>query len=88
MNPRETFPSALPLDGADVLVVAWWMTDPLVQAWVAFSLFALMVAFVAALGFARSIPKPRYRRTPQRHDGVASTREVSAAPFPNLLAQK
>jgi Zn-dependent protease len=88
MSALEVFPPALPLDGAEVLIVAWWMTDPLVQAWVAFSLFVLMLAFLAALGFARSIPKPRYRRTPERQEGVASTPEVSAAPFPNLLAQK
>ncbi len=87
MSALETLPPALPLDDAPLLFVVWWMTDPLVQAWVAFSLLALTVAFVAALGFGRSIPKSRYRRTPHAAEGVDALPEIASAPYPNLLAK-
>ena len=81
----EVFPTPLPLDGAELLTVAWWGTDPLVMAAVAFAILALTLAYIAAWGFARSVPAPRYRRTPQASAGVESPPEVDSAPFPNLL---
>lgn len=83
MSPRETFPPALPLDGAELLTVASWMGDPLVQGGVAFSLLALMLAFLAAWSYAKFPAKPRYRRT--KRDGDVSS--GGASPFSNLLGR-
>ena len=58
----------------------------LVLAACGFSIGALVLAFVAAWGFARSVPpQPRYRRTVHPFDGVDSQPEVDSTPFPNLL---
>lgn len=70
----------------DWLTVAILATHPLVMAAVAFSLLTLGLAFFAALGFMRGTPKPRYRRTPQRHGGGTSPEDVPP-PFPNLLGK-
>lgn len=60
----------------------------IVLAGVGFSIAALTFALCAAWGFVRSASSaPRYRRTPQRHDGVASHTVHGATPFPNLLGK-
>lgn len=61
--------------------------NPVVLAGIGFSIAALTLALVAAWGFARSVPAPRYRRSVDRHDGVASYPAQDAAPFPNLLGK-
>ena len=86
MTDGEVFPTPLPLDGAELLTVVWWATDPLVMAAVAFAILALTLAYVAAWGFARSVtPTPRYRRTPHASGGEPNSPEVNGSPFPNLL---
>jgi len=79
------YPTPLPLDGAELLTAVWWATDPLVIAAYAFTILALTLAYVAAWGFARSVPAPRYRRTPHAAVGEPSSPEVNGSPFPNLL---
>ena len=85
MTDVEIYPTPLPLDGAELLTAVWWATDPQVQALVAFTILALTLAFVAACGFARSAPAPRYRRTPHAAGGEPNSPEVNGSPFPNLL---
>ena len=84
----DTFPTPLPLDGAELLTAVWWATDPLVMATVAFSILALTLAFIAAWGVARSVPPTRrVRRTTHAAEGVDASPEGASAssPFPNLL---
>ena len=82
----DVFPTPLPLDGAELLTVVWWATDPLVMAAVAFAILALTLAYVAAWGFARSVPPTRrVRRTTHAAEGTEHTRSEPSPPFPNLL---
>jgi len=60
---------------------------PLVIAAYAFTILALTLAYVAAWGFARSVPAPRYRRTPDAAEGTEHTRSEQSPPFPNLLGE-
>jgi len=80
MNAGEVFPTPLPLDGAELLTAVWWATDPVVMAGVAFSILTLTVAYVAAWGFARSVPPtPRVRRITHAAEGTEHTRSEPSA---------
>lgn len=84
MSPLETFPPALPLDGADVIASAsdWH----LILFAIGFSIVCLGLAFFAAVMFSRSVsPTFRVGRTTHAPEGVAFAPEATAAPFPNLL---
>lgn len=87
--PVEVFPSPLPLDpiptAPQVLAdTGVFLAHPEVIGFIGFIGFAILclgLSLLAAVQFARSKPS-RIRRK-----GVASTPEVSADPFPNLLAK-
>lgn len=59
-TPDETFPPALPLDGAAAIAAADDWT--LILFAIGFTVFVLAAALIAAVAFARSVPS-RYRRT-------------------------
>lgn len=84
MNRLETFPPALPLDGADVIASASdWQ---LVLFAIGFSIVCLGLAFFAAVMFSRSAPPARrVRRTTHAPSGVGLAPEATSAPLPNLL---
>lgn len=82
--PLETFPPALPLDGAEIIAAASeWQ---LILFAIGFSIVCLGLAFFAAVMFSRSAPPaPRAGRIPHASSGVDLAPEATSAPLPNLL---